>query len=1508
MPANLQGMTPEARTAIGIALDELRKAGIQFNVTSGYRSPEKQQELWNNRATNPFRVAPPGSSGHEKGLAADITFADESQRPAANAILSKHGFQWFGTKDRVHYDFKPGAFGATAADLTPPPADNFFNPPRKKTPPSSDAFFSTPTGGAKAPPPSDTFFSATKPAPKKSASPPPSDAFFTPAQAASSSSRAAALAGAAALGQGHRQITGTGIKLRETTAPGNVEALQAAGIPTEPGFAQAGATMQGAGVGLNRVTATLFPLREVANSVMREQTKADLKARAENRNKTPAEDLTAFWQGVWKSHPWTALKQGLGEGKPTDLKMFAERAAADPVFRKNINMIGGPHVWDFIASFPIDWVSGGLQEKILGGLQKAVTPAAHAIQAAAEAKIPALGRAASGRRAYRAAQDIFNLKGAQAEKYGREAADIAQDVQTTSRKYRKAGAPIRVKDPLTGRTVNEFDRLVADYIEAGSPGSRHEIPPPTSAEILQPILGQVRGHAGEIAAAEAARQQQVLAPILGQAATKGRTAAAEAVAAPERVLAGLREAGRTKGRAAIAAVLEPTPVPESIFARAREHVQGILKESDIQRLAEQAARSQYNEFTNVIEQAGLSPHQLNSMLAEMKAAGRDAVMGLFRQGMEADADLLAKAGAGGRAKVRQIMAQRAAEDAAHAALLKRLTPGARRGLAEAVSKPNEALSAVLGRAKAKGMAAAGEGTAAADVVLGKATGPAGRERVQGLIQGTSPTEQGMRVTAFRDPALARRADELTKVAGEAKNLGVDYADVQRIGEKYRGLADKLGQDLVNSGRLTPEAYEKLRGLYLPRLYALRASSPADAEKFLQSLEAQGVIGAEEARNVRQALASPRQTGSPDFGSHREITEFGERVSPQLGRLAEGSATPAMTRYTGKASKAIAESQAMQEIAKNPALARPRYGGQPAPPDWVPFKNPINGEEHVIHPGVARYLAMRENPSMSFAEVIRRVPGGEPYARAYQNTMGAMKRIWVSSPKTAVNNAVGNYQLGKSAAELNGASYSLAGYAATVKDIRAWRTARKIANPYLDEAINQTDLLAERGGLIPQEAKAIGSGFGVETPLQRAGQVPGKAFEGYSNIAYRDPEQAGRFYLYQQLRKSGKGIDEAARITRAAMVDYTDIGPFRRLAEQNNILPFVTFPTKAIFQYANLAARRPDLFNTFTGERFRVLADQMADAAAGRAGHVGHAREKRILGETAPADFPVPGKFDVTGQQVYARLPALASIFQGIGQNPGGDIAGSVTERLKGAVPMVDVALSLLRNQSYNAMTDTTNPIVAPGSVPPGGTLGGPLGGLEVPTEYAKFVLKRFVPQAGDVERIVNAARGTSPFASPTTSVPRLKGAILQSIFGIRVGAELGENKAERGIRTARHVIAAGAMPESEYGKFATDYMTHMFDQWGADPKWRPDRDMQNFADATYNDPGKLKEALDNAQKKLNDVLGSKKYTGMEKKTAIRRLMSWVFILSLRSGEVGQEQQKMIQPGVTPESILGGAAP
>ncbi|MEO1062750.1 MAG: M15 family metallopeptidase, partial [Actinomycetota bacterium] len=63
------GLAPAMLAAIARAEELL---GREIPITSGYRSIEHQQRLWDNRHSNPYPVARPGRSRHQQGLAIDV--------------------------------------------------------------------------------------------------------------------------------------------------------------------------------------------------------------------------------------------------------------------------------------------------------------------------------------------------------------------------------------------------------------------------------------------------------------------------------------------------------------------------------------------------------------------------------------------------------------------------------------------------------------------------------------------------------------------------------------------------------------------------------------------------------------------------------------------------------------------------------------------------------------------------------------------------------------------------------------------------------------------------------------------------------------------------------------------------------------------------------------------------------------------------------------------------------------------------------------------------------------------------------------------------------------------------------------------------------------------------------------------------------------------------------------------------------------------------------------------
>ena len=73
----------------------------QIRVTSTYRSYTDQLSLWNNRATNPYPVAPPGSSYHQYGRAFDLNGPLEILTQLG-AIWNSVGGTWHPS-DPIHF-------------------------------------------------------------------------------------------------------------------------------------------------------------------------------------------------------------------------------------------------------------------------------------------------------------------------------------------------------------------------------------------------------------------------------------------------------------------------------------------------------------------------------------------------------------------------------------------------------------------------------------------------------------------------------------------------------------------------------------------------------------------------------------------------------------------------------------------------------------------------------------------------------------------------------------------------------------------------------------------------------------------------------------------------------------------------------------------------------------------------------------------------------------------------------------------------------------------------------------------------------------------------------------------------------------------------------------------------------------------------------------------------------------------------------------------------------------
>lgn len=97
------GLAPAMVAALARAEQLL---GAPVPVTSGYRSPAQQARLYARRASNPYPVAPPGSSMHERGLAIDVP---SGFVPTLQAVADQAGLcQPYPRADPVHFELCRG--------------------------------------------------------------------------------------------------------------------------------------------------------------------------------------------------------------------------------------------------------------------------------------------------------------------------------------------------------------------------------------------------------------------------------------------------------------------------------------------------------------------------------------------------------------------------------------------------------------------------------------------------------------------------------------------------------------------------------------------------------------------------------------------------------------------------------------------------------------------------------------------------------------------------------------------------------------------------------------------------------------------------------------------------------------------------------------------------------------------------------------------------------------------------------------------------------------------------------------------------------------------------------------------------------------------------------------------------------------------------------------------------------------------------------------------------------
>lgn len=483
-----------------------------------------------------------------------------------------------------------------------------------------------------------------------------------------------------------------------------------------------------------------------------------------------------------------------------------------------------------------------------------------------------------------------------------------------------------------------------------------------------------------------------------------------------------------------------------------------------------------------------------------------------------------------------------------------------------------------------------------------------------------------------------------------------------------------------------------------------------------------------------------------------------------------------------------------------------------------------------------------------------------------------------------NVGVGHYWFTAAGAAEAGTHFTPVEYALAGRDMRAALRGEKY-DPFLLEAQHQTDLLAPGASVLPKEAKRVSGGVGLEGRGGNALRIARAGLKKYLGTTH-DVLAVGKFGLYRQLRRSGKSIDEAARLTRSATINYTALPQWVRRVDQGMIIPFFTFTYRAVPLVGRMAVRRPDIFATASGHRFTYFLDRMADRLAESRGKQPEAVEARQRGMIGPTTFALPGATE-HGKQRYARAPLLASLLHH--WVPGQDIGEMLTHPFYGAIRQGNPILSAIGSVAANRdLRNEDLPRLLPGYLPPGNS-------VEKAGVIGSYLLHALAPPVGKLELFQRALSGTTAYPRTGMRPQTLGEAGLGYLTGTRLGTAQGLKPSAEISAADQKAISEGRRPETlaverqaegvKYGLFARNYFLHLMDQHSRNLAYTPNADFQRKANDLA--PHQFQEYLDAAQKSLQAVVYGEHYTGKDREAAIRRLMDWTYSLGMSAQKRGQ---------------------
>ncbi len=119
----MAGVNKQVAAVVSAMKKAAKAQGFSIKQTSGWRSREKQEQLFAASATNPFPVAKPGTSQHEYGLAVDLVANPYDLQSVIASWWQSVGGYW-SAADPIHFAvFDPTTWRALLSGSTKLPAE-----------------------------------------------------------------------------------------------------------------------------------------------------------------------------------------------------------------------------------------------------------------------------------------------------------------------------------------------------------------------------------------------------------------------------------------------------------------------------------------------------------------------------------------------------------------------------------------------------------------------------------------------------------------------------------------------------------------------------------------------------------------------------------------------------------------------------------------------------------------------------------------------------------------------------------------------------------------------------------------------------------------------------------------------------------------------------------------------------------------------------------------------------------------------------------------------------------------------------------------------------------------------------------------------------------------------------------------------------------------------------------------------------------------------------------------